>query len=158
LKWDRLDLSPKAENMREEEYDVAQICLNGHVVNPHFHDAPSYNAQRCRDCGSETINCCVECKKPIRGARTRAFAMNWRAPRFCENCGKPYPWTNTALEAAREVAEETSNLTDAEKSELKNSLDDIVRDSPRTTVAISKFKRLAVKAGRTVADGLSSPW
>ncbi len=155
----RIDLgcpSRKAEGMRREEYDVAQICRNGHVVNPHFHDAPADNAKRCRHCGSETINCCTECKEPIRGALSRTFAMDWRAPRFCENCGDPYPWTKTALDAARESVDEDTVLTEADKSELKTALDDIVRDSPRTTLAASRYKRLAAKAGKSFAEGLKA--
>ncbi|MFI5269488.1 MAG: DUF2321 domain-containing protein, partial [Chloroflexota bacterium] len=37
-----------------------------------------------------------------------------------------------------------------------DSLDDLVRETPNTPVAVARFKRLATKAGRTVADGLRS--
>ncbi|MBA7691028.1 hypothetical protein ES703_99566 [subsurface metagenome] len=36
---------------------------------------------------------------------------------------------------------------------LKKSLDDIVRDTPQTTVAVSRFKRLVAKAGPVAAEG-----
>ena len=56
-----------------------------------------------------------------------------------------------ALHAAAELAEEVDGLSDDERKALSSSIDDLVRDSPRTPVAAARFKRLIAKAGTTVA-------
>jgi hypothetical protein len=43
-------------------------------------------------------------------------------------------------------------LSEDERQMLKASLDDLVRDTPRTTLAATRFKRLATKAGKGGAD------
>ena len=72
---------------------------------------------------------------------------------FCDECGKPYPWTEAKLKAAKELADLLDNLNPEERNLLKKSLDDIVRDTPQTTVAVTRFKKLVAKAGPVAADG-----
>jgi len=74
-------------------------------------------------------------------------------PIFCPDCGKPYPWTEKNLKAAQDLADEVDNLSPEERSLLKKSLDDIVRDTPQTPVAVTRFKKLVAKAGPVAADG-----
>ena len=74
-------------------------------------------------------------------------------PAFCPDCGKPYPWTEAKLKAARELADELDNLSLEERETLKKSLDDIIRDTPQTAVAATRFKRLVAKAGQVTANG-----
>jgi hypothetical protein len=50
------------------------------------------------------------------------------------------------------MAEEVEGLTKEERQSLRASLDDLVRDSPHTTVAATRFKRIAGKAGKGAAD------
>jgi hypothetical protein len=134
-----------------ERYDVAQICMNGHVINDSTQEYPHRNRKHCHKCGKPTITACPDCGFDIRGEyimrepfiRTEAFP----APAFCENCGTPYPWTKLALDAARELTDQMPNLTDTEKAEVKADLDDLVVDSPRTKLAASRVKRLLAKAG-----------
>ena len=74
------------------------------------------------------------------------------APAFCLHCGASYPWTDARLKAARELAHELDGLSAAEKEALAKSLDDLVKDTPSTPVAATRFKKLTVKAGKgTVA-------
>jgi hypothetical protein len=61
-------------------------------------------------------------------------------------CGKPYPWTETALETARELIQELE-LSQEDKDTLEGTIDDLVTDSPKTQVAAMRFKRLVLKAG-----------
>ena len=56
-------------------YDVAQICLNGHVITDIAHRAPQPDV------------ICLSGSSP-------------KAPAFCHNCGKSYPWTQAKLAAA----------------------------------------------------------
>ena len=73
------------------------------------------------------------------------------APKFCEYCGNPFPWTESALNAAKELADGLEALNEDEKEDLKKSIDDMVKDTPRTTVAVQKFKKLIAKAGDEAA-------
>ncbi|MFC1933668.1 DUF2321 domain-containing protein [Chloroflexota bacterium] len=73
-------------------------------------------------------------------------------PSFCPDCGKPYPWTEAKIKAAQELADELDELTSEERELLKKSIDDIIRDTPQTTVAVNRFKRLVAKAGKPAAD------
>ena len=73
-------------------------------------------------------------------------------PAFCPDCGEPYPWTEAALKAAHELSDEQENLSPEERYLLKKSIDDIVRETPQATVAVSRFKRLVAKAGPVAAD------
>ena len=75
-------------------------------------------------------------------------------PIFCPDCGKPYPWTEAKLKAAKELTDLLEELEPEEREILKKSFNDIVRDTPQTTVAATRFKRLAAKAGKVAADGL----
>lgn len=74
-------------------------------------------------------------------------------PKYCHGCGKPHPWTEATLEAARDLADELDDLTPEEREAIKGSLDDLVTDTPRTALAATRFKKLVSKAGPAVADG-----
>ena len=75
-----------------------------------------------------------------------------KLPNFCPEWGKPYPWAEAKLKAARELSDELENLSSEERDLLKKSIDDIVRDTPQTPVATTRFKRLVAKAGKPAAD------
>lgn len=49
---------------------------------------------------------------------------------------------------------EADRLSKEERQELAGSLEDLVRDVPRTQVAAARFKRLATKAGAQTAGAL----
>ena len=136
-------------------YDVMQVCLNGHKITDTLNTWPQHGKQHCSDCGAATISKCQHCQADIRGFyhAPRVFGGSGpKAPAFCHTCGKCYPWTEARLKAAQELAEETEGLDDKERQMLKASLDDLVRETPRTTLAATRFKRLATKAGKGAAD------
>ena len=137
----------------ETGYDNAQVCLNGHPTNRNVEDYPDRSQPYCDKCGEKTITACQHCKSAIRGWYQGAPPIgNYVPPNFCHNCGKPYPWTESRLEAAAELAEEIEGLTDEERETVKKSLADLVKDTPRTTVAATRFKRLASRAGKETAN------
>ncbi len=159
-------------------YDTAQICANGHVINWMSISKPEYNRGFCDKCGAPTITNCQYCDAKIMSyyhagrftlekhdKRMREImdripnaALDYNTaltlPIFCSNCGKPYPWTEAKLKAAQEFSDEIDNLSPEEREMLKKSFDDIIRDTPQTTVAATRFKRLVAKAGKTAAAGL----
>jgi hypothetical protein len=73
---------------------------------------------------------------------------------FCGNCGMPYPWTERKLSAAAELLAEDETLNATEKEQLTDSLTEMTSENPRTTLAATKFKKLAAKAGRGLGDAL----
>ena len=66
--------------------------------------------------------------------------VDYDVPKFCNKCGRPFPWTKAKLDAARELVEFEDNLSASEKEMLKNSLDYIIAENPKTKVAAIKFK------------------
>lgn len=138
-----------------DEYDVMQVCLNGHRITTTLRSSPQHGKQHCSKCGTPTLSQCQHCQADIRGSYRQRHARVVHLPNvpaFCHACGKPYPWTDTRLDAAQELAEELEGLTEDEKKTLKASLDDLVRDTTRTPLAATRFKRLATKAGKGAAE------
>ncbi len=140
-------------------YDTAQICLNGHVVNDMCNTFPEENQSFCEKCGAETITKCLKCSSFIKGdyvpdhndAVLVIPGAEYKRPLFCIKCGKAYPWTEEKIKAAKELALEIENLSDTEKAALSNSIDDLVAETPRTQLAITRFKKLMIKAGEQAA-------
>ncbi|SRR5713101_513927 len=139
-------------------WDTAQICLNGHVINRRYESWPTSNSPYCPKCGTATITQCPKCKAKIRSGYVGGMPSltEEKADPFCLQCGAAYPWTETRLSAAREYIRELDRLNDNEKGILSRSLDDLVRETPQTPVAILRFKRLVSHAGTAAADGLKS--
>lgn len=145
-------------------HDTAQICLNGHIVNTESDSRPEFNERFCSRCGASVITACPNCGTSIIGTYRHPDVFHTdrfpelvsvpitKSPRFCSNCGKPYPWTESAVEAAKELARELDNLTEEEKGTLERSIDEIVRDTPQATVATNRFKRLVSKAGKGASE------
>lgn len=136
-------------NIIRDGYDTAQICANGHVINSCSISTPHINRKFCERCGALTITKCPYCSATIRGAYcTRSSTSSFTRPSFCPDCGKPYPWTEAKLKAAKELVDELDKLTPEERELLKKSLDDIMLDTPQTIVAATRFKKIAAKAAK----------
>ena len=131
------------------QYDVAQICLNGHVINDSTQRYPEHNRKFCHQCGQPTITACPECNFDIRGdyvGGAVVIGFQFPAPAFCENCGRPYPWTSRALAAAKELTDQMQGLTEDEKAQVKDDLSELVADTPQTKVSATRVRRLLAKA------------
>jgi hypothetical protein len=78
------------------DYDVAQVCREGHVITTTAQSAPQFRRAFCGDCGSPTIMACEHCQAPIRGYyHVPGFiggTLDIELPNYCHECGKPYPW------------------------------------------------------------------
>lgn len=138
-------------------YDVAQYCREGHLITSMAGSYPQHREEFCGKCGAATITECPECGTSIRGYYHVSGVIGGFAdpprPSFCTSCGKPYPWTVAAMDAAREMADEVEGLEPDEREALKGTIDDLVRDTARTPVATTRFKRLVGKAGTEAASG-----
>ncbi|MHA7964949.1 DUF2321 domain-containing protein [Paenibacillus sp. CAU 1782] len=130
-------------------YDVAQICLNGHVNSSKINGNNHLFVDYCRDCGRETITKCVSCHKDIRGSAIYNGIPSYgkyNSPSFCIHCGQAFPWIAERLKAAEELAELFEELSDEDRKILTTSLNDLVRDTPRSQVAALRFKKIVAKA------------
>lgn len=75
-------------------------------------------------------------------------------PAYCFNCGTAFPWTTSSLVAASELVDGLDALSAQEKQQLKDSLPDLVRETPNTPVAEGRFNRLTKKAGAEAVGGI----
>jgi len=142
---------------QEGWYDTAQICLNGHLVNASTEASPVYSRKFCDECGAATITKCPKCKADIPGKfhATAPFRLSFpmlTAPAFCSNCGSPYPWTESRLKAAHDLANEISELRGDDRDILTQSIDELIKDTPQTQVAAVRFKKIMLEVGKEIAD------
>ncbi len=145
--------------MDDSHYDIAQICENGHVVNSMARDYPNSNQNYCDKCGAPTFINCPSCGSSIRGYYHVPGVIgfsDYTAPSFCYKCGEPFPWTIAALKAAEELSDELDGLNDDERESLKKSLNELVRETPSTRVAETRFKRIMKKVGKDGYESMQS--
>ncbi len=147
------------------EDNCVVYCRNGHRVGwlPEYHfqsisprrlrdlmteqtDEEVTRMRFCTECGAESISACESCEAILGNPNKR--------PSYCGSCGKPFPWTQTALTAAREYTDELDELSPEDKSLLKLSLVDLTVDTARTPLAASRFKRIIGKIGPAAGDAL----
>ena len=130
------------------DYYDRQTCVNGHIVSNYIRSNFENSQPFCAKCGAATIIKCPACGTPQRGLSTNDVSVYKGSPdAYCRNCGKPYPWTEGQLEAASELVKEDEQLSDEDKATLTQSLPDLMADTPRTTLAATRFKRIVSKAG-----------
>ncbi len=134
------------------DHDVAQICLNGHVANSSSQGFPQFNKKFCDKCGAQTITECPNCHTPIQGSYRESMSFGYEAPRFCFNCGRPFPWTEAKTRAAHDLAMELDGLSEHDREILARSIDDLIKESPATPVAATRFKKIMVKVGASAAS------
>ena len=133
--------------MRRDWYDTAQICLGGHVITERAESDPESTRKFCRDCGEKTIKNCAECNEKIPGhhhlenAFINVIGILPTAPRYCEDCGSPYPWTKSRIAVLKESLAELE-MEEAEKAKLQETVNDLVRETPRTELAAGRFRRI----------------
>lgn len=149
---------PNTIGAMREGYDVAEVCLNGHVITEMAASYPAHRKPFCPDCGAATVTACPSCQAAIQGYYHVPGVFGGfrekKAPAFCHNCGDPYPWTSVRIEAAKEMALEAEDLDEDERKLLAASIDDIVRDTPRTQLAAGRVKRLVAKMGQGAAGAM----
>ena len=142
--------------MGDGRYDVASICLNGHLITDSARSHSIFSTTDCRTCGAPTTTRCDSCGCDIRGCYYAPGAYSFpqcpQVPSFCHNCGKPYPWTESRLQAAKDLARELDGLTREDIALLERSVDEMVRDTPQANVAALRFKRIVVKTGKVGTD------
>lgn len=130
----------------------ATICTNGHVISSSEKDKQKF----CSQCGAESISSCSYCDTPILGSSFSDFMYNvpYKRPDYCHNCGKPYPWTESALTNAILLIQEEDELSEQLKTSIVETLPDIITETPKTNLATIRFKKALASAGKFTAEGL----
>jgi hypothetical protein len=129
-------------------YDTAQVCQEGHLITDFADSQPETKKNFCPKCGAATITACPNCSSKIKGFKhfSGVVSLDFQLDSFCDNCGCPYPWSDSKLKAAIDLSAELEGLTDQEREDLKKSLPDLLRNVPNTSVAATRFKRIIRKA------------
>ncbi len=143
--------------MDYDGYDIAQVCPNGHTANDSWTRFPDFNKQFCDKCGEKTITTCPKCNNPIRGAYHAEGVIGvfqYTPPSYCHNCGNSLPWTERKIKAAMELSIEEGKIDKEDSIVLEQSIKDIVRETPQTQVAASRFKKIMTKAGSSTAGAV----
>jgi hypothetical protein len=141
------------------EYDVAQICLNGHVVNIFATKDPAHNRKFCPDCGERTVLECPSCRVHIKGyyyvggdswltGERDKLNRSHRVPQYCHNCGKAYPWTENRIQTAIQIFAEFGGLDDEEKKTIEDDIRNIARDVPQGELSAMRIKKIWQKYGK----------
>ncbi len=143
--------------MVQEGYDTAQVCPNGHVANSMAATYPDSNQEFCEKCGEATITACPRCNSTIRGHNhvPGVFGLcEYHPPAYCHSCGKGFPWTERAMQAAIEMAVESGDLDATEQQQFSESVQEVARDTPKAQVAGSRIRRLLGKMGHATASAI----
>lgn len=165
-------------------YDVQQICKNGHQVTDCYESNSDQRKQFCQECGAETIIACPNCDTKIRGAqigvrqsilqaRTDAHTICREIPAdvpcYCQNCGEAYPWTQKKISTAIQILAEFGDLSEAEKDTLEQDVENIAKDVPEAELSARRIRRIWARgksvgyevimefASRTAAKILKDP-
>ena len=139
-------------------YDIAQICLNGHLISRFAGSSPERRANACPECGAKTILQCQECNALIRGNYHVDFVIgvssNFVIPKHCHNCGAPYPWTRRSIEAMKKLLEEEDALDEESKGKALEAIPDLIANTPSTPLAEARWKKVLSKVTKSAGEGL----
>lgn len=133
-------------------WDVMEVCLNGHQITAYAESQPDHRQKFCDECGEKTISACEKCGTNMRGYRHVDGVISISkvpVPKYCLNCGTPYPWQAAKTENFREILQETE-LSREDLQEADKALPDILRETPRTEIASLKMKRIMGKVGKPI--------
>ena len=148
------------------------ICEKGHLQLSTLYFSEVYPNSYCKECGSKIIDKCPHCNAEIQGGvayhRTGRESVVYRdlttktekypndtVPKYCHNCGKPYPWIENFLNTYKEIL--SLELEDEKELQNKiyNATEELVKNnfdlkSPMATL----FKLLLNKTGDLAKDTL----
>ena len=136
-------------------YCGAAICTNGHIISLYYQNfrpgrEPAEVGDFCETCAEAVLVECAGCSRPIRGGGEggMTFEKDYVRPSFCPGCSKPYPWHASAVAAARELLEELEEIGEldaGDREKVSTGLDDLAAETPRTDLAVSRFRRIVAK-------------
>lgn len=140
------------------------ICEKGHLQTSILESSENYENLYCKECGSKIIDRCPHCNAEIQGGiayhtverdivynqptvDTQKY-LNNTVPKYCHNCGKPYPWTENFLKTYKEIL--SLELEDEEELQNKiyNATEELVKNNFDLKSPVARLlKSLLNKAG-----------
>jgi len=141
-----------------ECYDVAQICLNGHVINSKARKYPEDNKYHCPEYGEKTITNCPRCGKDIRGAYRAEDAifvpssLIYIPPKYYEHCGTPFPWTKHKIKKVKELVKSLDGLPIEDRELFENLLPQLIQEELGFEIAAYHVKILIQKLKPNTTD------
>lgn len=127
--------------------------MNGHVIS----STSAKYRKFCKECGSETVSLCSNCKNYIQGAyETEFFLSDYERPSYCHECGHPFPWTSKIIENAIELVSLDDDLPNDHKEIIKLALPELLVETPTTPLAVAKYRKYITSAQDFVKDGLKN--
>lgn len=133
----------------------AKICINGHSI---VERSPLTKEEFCEKCGAKVISKCPHCNSPIKEWHYYGVVVgsspSFEKPMFCRSCGRPYPWTEAALEATSLMIQEDSELSELERQNLESALPDIMTETPKTKLASIRVKKALLTAGEFTVEAI----
>lgn len=135
--------------------EFAAICLNGHVYTP-FAEGVKDIDPFCQVCGALVITECPHCHEKIKRRNYEGMAVvrPFPVPAYCFSCSHAYPWTSVALESAAAIIADDSSIDPDNRQALTDTLPDLMTDTPKTQLAISRLKKALLSCGKFTAEGL----
>lgn len=144
------------KNMQKQYYQ--KICLNGHQLTFFYESSTTPNPpEYCESCGKQVIVTCLNCANPILGVSDDDYYFypeTFPVPNYCKHCSKPYPWTELIFRNTEELVLLDDNLTDSNRDLINEAIPDLLVDTPKTKVAIAKFKKGFQTTSSIVKDSL----
>lgn len=135
------------------KYLTAAVCVRGHAATDSVEFGPA-PGKFCQTCGGTIITACQSCNASIRGdyyvPGVLAIGGSYTPPAYCVECGKPFPWTAEKVAAAKELTDELEGVSSEDRDKIKQALDDVTSDGPRTALGAARLKKLLGNAGGAV--------
>jgi len=139
-----------------DKYDVLQVCENGHKITDCYNNNPEERKKFCQECGAPTLTSCSRCGVEIQGApmevvenldaqlsRRRLRPVRQAdIPKYCQNCGEPYPWTQARIRTAIQNLVEFGDLNEEEKKTIAQDVQNIAKDVPEAELSARRIKRI----------------
>lgn len=154
------------------------ICEKGHLQLSTLYFYEVYPNSYCKECGSKIIDKCPHCNAEIQGGvayhRTGRESVVYRdlttktekypnntVPKYCHNCGKPYPWTEAFLNIYKDTLSLVLENEKELQSKIYNTTEELVKNNFDLKSPMANFFKLLLnKAGDlakdVVVDTLSS--
>ncbi|WP_186433609.1 DUF2321 domain-containing protein [Lactobacillus jensenii] len=122
------------------------VCLNGHKITDSATANESQIIKFCEKCGAKTIEECPNCHKYIEGNRkyddiVLGYTGPKEIPAYCKFCSNPFPWTQASMNSMTELIQ-LSDLNSNSKEVLKNTIPDMMVETPRTQLSAVKWKTI----------------
>ncbi len=121
------------------QYDVQQVCENGHKITGVYRLKPDVRKDFCPTCGAKTLTTCPGCSAEIQGDRIEEqWHGLWESVEYapvlshCGGCGKPYPW-------AEKINTTTDTTLETEKVSYGNDVFIVHGHNERVKLDVARF-------------------